>query len=33
MGTIRTTGKALREIEYDKMKITMTFKVRMLSEK
>lgn len=28
MGTIRTTGKALREIEYDKMKITMTFNTR-----
>ena len=28
MGTIRTTGKALREIEYDKMRITMTFNTR-----
>lgn len=28
MGTIRTTGKALREVEYDKMTITMTFNTR-----
>lgn len=28
MGTIRTTGKAFREVEYDKMKITMTFNTR-----
>lgn len=28
MGTIRTTGKAYREIEYDKMKISVTFNSR-----
>ena len=28
MGTIRTTGKALREVEYDKMTITMAFNTR-----
>ncbi len=28
MGTIRTTGKALKEVEYDKVKITMSFNTR-----
>lgn len=28
MGTIRTTGKALKEVEFDKMTITMTFNTR-----